>query len=318
MNSNVKVIYNKLENMTVNNRGYIDLSDSKIQKTKDIVNICDIFRDSRYETFRVFYMKDNKIVGQEAITSKIPDAVILFSNGKKFERNPIKTYEKMNNRIQRLGADGYYLAHNHSSNSAKPSQEDMEITRNFVANVEGFLGHVVLGNTDKYSIIEENSEGLILMPKEKSLKKDTLENMEEKLKQNTLYNIKISCRDELVALLKQIQNEKEYSTAILTDSKCNIRLVLDIPNKMFNQELENLNGFFKNIARNSGATRVFIGTQDKETYNKILEHQKYGTIKDMVYFDKKSNLIKTEKITESQNLFDKEKSRKVKRNRDVR
>lgn len=64
--------------MTVNNRGYIDLSDSKIQKTKDIVNICDIFRDSRYETFRVFYMKDNKIVGQEAITSKIPDAVILF------------------------------------------------------------------------------------------------------------------------------------------------------------------------------------------------------------------------------------------------
>ena len=54
MNSNVKVIYNKLENMTVNNRGYIDLSDSKIQKTKDIVNICDIFRDSRYETFRVF------------------------------------------------------------------------------------------------------------------------------------------------------------------------------------------------------------------------------------------------------------------------
>ena len=60
MNSNVKVIYNKLENMTVNNRGYIDLSDSKIQKTKDIVNICDIFRDSRYETFRVFYMKDNR------------------------------------------------------------------------------------------------------------------------------------------------------------------------------------------------------------------------------------------------------------------
>jgi len=315
---NVKVIYNKLENMTVNNRGYIDLSDSKIQKTKDILNICDIFRDPRYETFRVFYMKDNKIVGQEAITSKIPDAVILFSNGKKYESNPIKTYEKMNNRIQRLGADGYYLAHNHSSNSAKPSQEDMEITRNFVANVEGFLGHIVLGNTDKYSIIEENSEGLILMTKEKSLKKDTLKNMEEKLKENTLYNIKISCRDELVALLKQIQNEKEYSTAILTDSKCNIRVVLDIPNKMFNQKLENLNGFFKNIARDSGSTRVFIGTQDKETYNKILEHQKYGTIKDMVYFDKKSNLIKTEKITESQDLFDKEKLRKAKRNRDVR
>lgn len=318
MDRNIKVVYNKLENITVDKQGYIDLSKSKIQNTKDLVNVCDIFRNPRYETFRVFYIKDNKIVGQEAITSKIPDAVILFLNGKKFGANPIKTYEKMNNRMQRLGADGYYLAHNHCSNSAKPSQEDMKMTRKFVANVDGFLGHIVLGNTDKYSIIEKNSEGLIFMPKEKSLKKDTLKNMEEKLKENTLYNIKISCRDELVALLKQIQNEKEYSTAILTDSKCYIREVLEIPNKMFNQKLENLNGFFKNIARYSGSIRVFIGTQDKETYNKILEHQKYGTIKDMVYFDKKSNLIKTENIIESQELFDKEKLKKSKRDRGAR
>ena len=318
MNRNVKTIYNKLENITVNNKGYIDLSNSKIEKTKDIINICDMFRDPRYETFRVFYMKDNKIVGQESITSKIPDAVILFSNGKKYESNPIKTYEKMNNRIKRLGADGYYLAHNHCSNSAKPSQEDMEITRNFVANVEGFLGHIVLGNTDKYSIIEENTEGLILMPKEKSLKRETLKSVEEKLEKNTLYDIKISCREDLVAVLKNIQNEKEYSTAILTDTKCNIRVILDIPNKMFNQNLYNLNGFFKNIARNTGSTRVFIGTQDKETYNKVLEHQKYGTIKDMVFFDKKNNLIKTENLTKSQDLFDKEKIAKKRKNRDTR
>lgn len=198
MDRNIKVVYNKLENITVDKQGYIDLSKSKIQNTKDLVNVCDIFRNPRYETFRVLYIKDNKIVGQEAITSKIPDAVILFLNGKKFGANPIKTYEKMNNRMQRLGADGYYLAHNHCSNSAKPSQEDMKMTRKFVANVDGFLGHIVLGNTDKYSIIEKNSEGLIFMPKEKSLKKDTLKNMEEKLKENTLYNIKISCRVFLI------------------------------------------------------------------------------------------------------------------------
>lgn len=314
MDRNVKVIYNKLENMTFNNQGYIDLNESKIQNTNDLVNLCNIFRDPRYETFRVFYIKNNKIVGQEAITSKIPNAVMLFSNGKK----PIRSYEKMNNRIKRLRADGYYLAHNHSSSSAKPSQEDMEITRHFVANVKGFLGHIVLGNSDKYSIIEKNTEGIILMPEEKSLKKSTLSNMAQKLRKNTLYDIKISSRDELVALLKQMQNEKEYSTAILTDCKCNIRMVLDIPNKMFNQNLENLNGFFKNLARNSGSTRVFIGTQDKESYNRILEHHKYGTIKDIVYFDIKSNLIMAEKITKSQDLFDKEKLTKLNKNRDAR
>lgn len=224
----------------------------------------------------------------------------------------------MKNRIHRLDADGYYLAHNHASESARPSQEDMEVTRNFAANVEGFLGHIILGNKDRYSIIEENDEGLILMPKEQKLDNSILKNMEEELKTKTLYDVKISSRDDLVALLKQINNDREYSTAILTDVTGNIRMVLDIPNRMFNQDPENLNGFFKNIARNSGSIRVFIGTQDMLAYNEILKHQKYGTIKDMVYFNKNHTIYKSEKITESQELFDKEKLKKKNKNRDVR
>lgn len=318
MDKNIKVVYNKLDNIKVNNEGYVDLSNSSIKKKKDLVNVCNIFRDARYETFRIFYMKNDKIVGQEAITSRIPNAVIVFPEERNSGSNPAKAYEKMNNRMQRLGADGYYLAHNHSSESAKPSQQDMEITRNFVANVEGFLGHIVLGNSDRYSIIEENSRGLILMPKEKSLNKNTLTDMQEKLKENTLYDIKISSREDLVAVLKQIQNEKEYSTAILTNGKGNIRMILDIPNKMFNQNEKNLNGFFKNLARNSGSTRVFIGTQNRETYNKVLEHQKYGTIKDLIYIDNKNNLIRGADIKESPDLFDKETRRKLKRDREAR
>lgn len=315
MDKNVKIIYNKLDNIAINNQGYIDLSNSKIQGQNDLINICSIFRDPRYETFRVFYMKNNKIVGQEAITSKIPDAVMVFDDK---ERHPVRIYEKMINRMERLDADGYYLAHNHPSGAAKPSQKDMELTRNFAANVEGFLGHIVIGSNNRYSIIEENSEGLILMPKEQILDNSTIKNMEEELKSKTLYDVKISSRDDLVALLKQINNDKEYSTAILTDVSSSIRMVLDIPNRMFNQEPENLNGFFKNIARNSGAIRVFIGTQNVSTYNEILKHQKYGTIKDMIYFNKDHSVIRSENIIESQELFDKEKLKKIRKNKDAR
>jgi len=42
-------------------------------------------------------------------------------------------------------------------------------------------------------------------------------------------------------------------------------------------------------------------------YNKILKHQIYGTIKDTIYFNNNSNLYRGEKITENQDLFDKEK-----------
>lgn len=318
MDKKVKVVYSKLENLSFNDKGYIDLSKSTIKKKNDLVNVCNIFRDPRYETFRIFYMKNDKIIGQEAITSKIPNAVIVFSRGKDTLNNPIRSFERMNNRMQRLGADGYYLAHNHISDSAIPSLEDMDITRYFAANVKGFLGHIVLGNADKYSIIEEDSKGRIIMPKEKVLKQAALSDMAKKLKSKTLYDIKISCREDLVSILKQIQSEKEYSTAILTDGKCNIRMILDIPNKMFNQELENLNGYFKNLARNSGSTRVFIGTKNQDTYNKIMEHLNYGTIKDMVCFDTKGNLIDSDYIINNQDLFDKEKFKKSKNSREAR
>ena len=95
LDKNIKVIYNKLENIKLN-QGYVDLSSSSIQNKNDLVDVCNIFRDPRYETFRIFYMKDNKIVGQEAITSKLPDGVFVFNEK---TGDPISTYEKMTNRM---------------------------------------------------------------------------------------------------------------------------------------------------------------------------------------------------------------------------
>ena len=315
MDKEVRIIYNKFENIKFNNRGYIDLNQSIIKGKNDLANICKIFRDPRYETFRILYMKNNKIVGQEALTSKIPNAVLVFDKEK---NTHIRTYKKMINRMQRLEADGYYLAHNHPTESSKPSKYDIELTRSFMKNVEGFLGHIVLGSSDRYTIIGKGGNGLILEQEEKCISDSVLYKMEEELKNKTLYDIKISSRDELIALLKNIQNGNEYSIAVLTDNRAGIRMVLDIPNKMFNQKLENLNGFFKNIARECGATRVFIGTHSQKTYFKVIEHQKYGTVKDAVYIDNINKQFITEGTIKSPDLFDKERMKKRHRNRDVR
>lgn len=317
MDKNIKVIFNKLENVKVN-QGYIDLNNSSIRNKNDIIDVCNIFRDPRYETFRIFYMKDNKIVGQEAITSRIPDGVFIFN-----ERtgDPIRSYKKMINRMERLGANGYYLAHNHPSGIAEASNEDIEVTKNFAANVEGFLGHIIIGSANRYSIIEEDLQGRILKPKEQILDDSLLNSVEEKLINNSFYDVKITRRDELVALFMKMQSEKEYSTIILADAKANIRMVLDIPNKMLNQSTENFNGFLRNIARNIGATKTFIGTHDHKTYFKIMEHQRFGTFKDAVFIDNYNRIITpeiTKELKNSPNLFDKEKREKSKRNRDAR
>lgn len=315
MDKEIKIIYNKLENLNADNDGYIDLSQLSIKRKTDLVNICNMFRNYRYETFRIFYIKDSKIIGQEAITNRLPNMVKVFNNN---ERSPVRIYEKMKNRIKRLNADGYYLVHNHTSNFSKPSPYDMELTRNFYANVEGFLGHIILSNYDKYSIIEENEEGLILLPKEYKINLKTMNDMSKRIVNNKLYDINISNRDELVALLKLIQHEQEHSITILTDIKNNVRMILNIPNRMLNQNEENLNGFFKNLAKTCGGTNVFIGTSNIKAYYKTIKHQRYGTFKDMIYMDYTNNRIIAEKITHSPNLFDREKNGIPRRNREVR
>ena len=313
MDQNIKVVFNKLENIKLN-QGYIDLNYSSIQNKNDLIDVCNIFRDPRYETFRIFYMKDYKIIAQEAITSRIPNGVIVFNEK---TGDPIRSYEKMINRMERLGADGYYLAHNHPSGSAKPSIEDLEVTKNFAANVEGFLGHIIIGDSNRYSIIEEDKQGRILMPKEQILSNSSLESIEERLSEDSIYNMKITSTDELVALLMKMQNIKEFSTVILTDAQAKVRMVLDIPNKLLNQRKENLNGFFRNISREIGATRVFIGTHDVKTYCKAVEHLRFGTFKDTVYIDDNNRII-SPKLKNTPDLFDKEKRQKSHKNRDAR
>ena len=311
MDKNAKIIYNSIDEMKFNSNGYIDLDNVKIRGQTDLASVCDAFRNPCYETFRIIYMKENKIVAHEAFTSRIPNTVFIA------EKIPsVKFYEKVKNRMQRLAADGYYLAHNHTSNSSKPSQSDMKLTVQFANKVKGFLGHIVLANDNKYSIIESNSNRQIVYTDEMILSEESIKNTREKLRKKSLYDIKIKDRDDLVSILKDLQNDKEYSIAILTDAKCNVRMIVDIPNRMFNQDEVNLNGFFKNLARNTGSTRVLIGTQNEEIYSKIAIHQKYGTIKDYIFLDLKNRVYKAEKIEESYDLFEKKKNIKMKKNQD--
>ena len=90
--------------------------------------------------------------------------------------------------------------------------------------------------------------------------------MRKVLNEKSIYDVKILSRDDLVSVLNVIKNTPDYSIAILTDSKGQIRMVLDIPNNFFNMQEEQLKGYFKNLARMSGASRVFFGTNDNETY----------------------------------------------------
>lgn len=282
MNKNVKVIYKKLTKR-FEQLGYINLNHRLVNSNDDLVEIATIFRNPKYETFRMIYTKKNKIVGYESISSKHPYSVQLFRNNKG-EQNQEKCFYKMQDRMQRLGADGYYMVHNHPSGNVSPSNYDISTTFNFIKNLQGFKGHLIIG-TDTYFMLKKcplnnKLKGSDVQP----INFKKADKMAKFLSNHSIYDVTLHNAYDIVSLVQNLNRQKGYSIAMLTDSENKIRMILDIPNNMLNYSKEQLNGYFRNLAKENGVHSVFLATDDEKTFNKGLEHLQYGTFKDMICY----------------------------------
>lgn len=281
-NKNARVIYRKLE-QPLKKYGYINLNHRLINTNDDLVELSSIFRDTRYETFRIFYLNDNTIVGYESVSTKIPDSVDIFYKYRKGRSKSERGFYKISDRMNKLHANNYYLVHNHPTDKAIASNDDVKVTEEFAKRIKGFKGHLII-NTETYAWISINEKGFGVAENNLSINQKYLKKMNKSLKDKSIYDVKINSRNDFISLMHNIKNSKDYSVAILTDSTSKIRMVLDIPNNFMNMSQEQINGYFKNLARNVGAVRVFFATQDNDTYKKAVEHQKFGTFKDCICY----------------------------------
>lgn len=109
----------------------------------DLATLAQIYRDPRFETLRYILMKGDEVIGETAVTSRLPSTA---SAGK-------DCAEMLQDLINNAGADGYYLVHNHPSGSSTPSPADESLTRKLCRKVPGFRGHVVI-DYNEYSLID--------------------------------------------------------------------------------------------------------------------------------------------------------------------
>lgn len=286
---NARVIYRRLEE-SLKKKSYINLNHRLINSKDDLVEIASIFRDLRYETFRIIYLKGNRIVGYESISSRTPNLVQIFKRDKQGRVNSERCIYKVLDRMNRLGADKYYLVHNHPSDNVKASIDDIKTTAFFAKKVNGFEGHLIV-NTESYAWISIDKNGNVIPENYLKINKRKLKNMEKQLKEKNIYDVKILCRDDLVSLMHHIKNSPGYSTAILTDCMGRVRLILDIPNHFMNMQEAQIKGYFRNLARETGSVRVFFATQDNNTYKKAVKFQESGILKDCICFKDDSNKI---------------------------
>jgi len=85
------------------------------------------------------YVKGDTVV-HHAYSSRLPDQVSFLSSGKNLD----SFGKHLDERGKRVGADGYYLVHNHPSGDPRPSREDVTHTEYF-SKAESTTGNWAAG-----------------------------------------------------------------------------------------------------------------------------------------------------------------------------
>ena len=221
-------------------KGFVSLVGTRVSSTKELASVSQILRDPRYETARLFFVKNNKIVHQSAVTSRLPGAVAnLF---------PGDVFPMINQNMKNFEADSFYLLHNHPGGDSKPSGGDLGFTE-IVANnyPKSFKGHVVI-NSNNYSVINKNIK---VERHEVDFGKDKLL---QPSKPHPWLGTKLSSPEDLEKLGRKIQN-RGFITLLNLNNNSSIRGVIDVPVTTFDLSTKKVMATLRDIARKTGSVQ---------------------------------------------------------------
>ncbi len=136
--------------------GVVDLTGYAVHSAEDLARLAQVYRDPRFETFRIIYLRGTTIVGHEGMTSRMPGIAIVF----KSKDDAQQKLAAIDRRMDALGATGYYLLHNHPSGNSSPSREDFKLTETLAINISGFKGHVIIDSNQYDTITLNESDDL--------------------------------------------------------------------------------------------------------------------------------------------------------------
>ena len=318
-----KVLENKNQILTLYNaipeesdeemKKYVDLRNLKIESREDLVKICQTFRNPKFETFRIIYMRDDNIVNYETITSRLPNSCDIFRvKGKTPHLKKIKGYEDIAKRMYRLGANGYYLQHNHPSGNAKASINDIWLTEELSEKIPGFKGHVIVDHGTYAWIGKDLGKDKMLV--DNNIRIENLPNLESQslIKDSPFMQKTVKSRNDLARIMYDIKHSNHYSCLVLTSPTCNVRLFQEVPNTFINMSYRQLGGYIKNRCIDTGSSRAFLATTDRPFFERAKDLVQLGYLSDCIAYtitqDKADIVDVPNKEFIDQDIFDSLKS----------
>lgn len=193
------------------------LVGQKVGSAEDLATLAQVYRDPRFETFRVVFVNDGgKVVSQVGLTSRLPASTAVIM-GKDVDSYLASIAATARNR----GASGYYLLHNHPSGEPAPSRADIRLTQSFADTIKDleFKSHVVI-DTNKYSTIGKT--GMIDFFYKNF-------GQPEPYRAQEWADVKINNPADVMSMVKRIEVDKDAVTLIHTDAQFNVKALSTIP-----------------------------------------------------------------------------------------
>lgn len=231
------------------------LLGERITSARDVAVLSQIYRDPRFETLRVYYLKGDQVVHETAVTSRHAGTTAFLPD--KGAQTVDRFAADVRAQMDRLGATSFYLIHNHPSGRPDPSSGDVQVTRE-LSKIFGaeFEGHVVI-NSGKYSLVVSDPnvrQGAVY---------DLPQNQPDPILGKTavphqVIGRRIAGPQDVAALAKQIEEDPKAYTVLTTDNQNVVRSVLHVDLDMLVDSPTRFAALMSRLLRTTASRRLFI------------------------------------------------------------
>ncbi len=226
------------------------LTGERVDSPERLAELAQVFRDPRYETFRVFFIKDGRVVHATGVSARMPGEAPMIPAGMT-EADYFADFEA---NMRRTGADGYYLLHNHPSGNPTPSRADQNITEMLGQRVPGLLAHVII-NSNRYAVIEAGN-AWASADSTVRLKDFGPDRLLQASKPMAALGEVIRNPDDLVNVGKSMQ-KPGWITLIGRGSDGRVRAISEAPSSILTRNYPYLSATVRRFMRQSGSRDVF-------------------------------------------------------------
>ena len=128
------------------NLGYISFIGAEFRTPEDLAKLYSVYRNPKLEYSHIILTKGDTVRAHIALSTGVPFSAYAV---------PLGGLRYVYSYMSRIGADGYYLMHNHPSGDIDYSSADKSLSLYFEDNIPGFRGHIILDH-DKFGFFDEH------------------------------------------------------------------------------------------------------------------------------------------------------------------